>query len=92
MLSHPATADVALIKLNAPVTQQPVPLSPSRMPVRAGDRFTTFCYGVSVRGEGNTAATLRTAATMGIVACPPQVTMFTLCACKCSSRFTLGTT
>jgi len=33
-----------------------------------------------------------TAATMGIVAWPPQVTMFTTLACRCSSRFTAETT
>ena len=33
-----------------------------------------------------------TAATIGIVACPPQVTMLTFVASRCSSRLTAGTT
>lgn len=32
------------------------------------------------------------AATTGVVACPPQVTMFTFGAPRCSSRLTAGTT
>ncbi len=39
-----------------------------------------------------TGATRDTAATIGMVACPPQVTMFTLAAATCSSRLTEGTT
>lgn len=39
-----------------------------------------------------TGVTREMAATIGIVACPPQVTMLTLGASRCSSRFTDGTT
>src|SRR5687768_7237748 len=39
-----------------------------------------------------TGTTRETAATTGIVACPPQVTMLTLDADKCSPRLTAGTT
>ncbi|KAM9862958.1 hypothetical protein ACI1US_01198 [Leucobacter sp. BZR 635] len=39
-----------------------------------------------------TGVTWEIAATIGIVACPPQVTMFTLFSARCSSRFTAGTT
>ena len=39
-----------------------------------------------------TATTRETAYTIGIVAWPPQVTMFTLLRPTCSSRFTGGTT
>lgn len=45
---------------------------------------TISAYGTSVTRE--------TAATMGIVAWPPQVTMLTLSRPMCSSRFTDGTT
>jgi len=61
MRANRATADVALIKLKAPVTQQTAPLAPGRMPVAVGERLTIFGYGVTARGDGNTAATLRTA-------------------------------
>jgi hypothetical protein len=39
-----------------------------------------------------TGVTRPTAATIGTVACPPQVTMFTHASCRCSSRLTGGTT
>ena len=44
---------------------------------------------ISAYGTGVTRAT---AATIGIVAWPPQVTMFTLGASTCCSRLTAGTT
>ena len=44
---------------------------------------------ISAYGTG---VTRETAATIGMVACPPQVTMLTLRASRCSSRLTAGTT
>ena len=61
MLAHRATADVALIKLNAAVTTRPAQLAPQQRPIAIGERFTVFGYGVSVREDGSTAATLRSA-------------------------------
>jgi hypothetical protein len=61
MMAHRATADVALIKLKAPLQAQPATLAPPGTPVAVGERLTVIGYGVSVRGDGNTAATLRLA-------------------------------
>ena len=61
MLAHRATADVALIKLAAPLTVRPAPLLPTRPRIAAGERFVVHGYGASVRGDGNSAATLREA-------------------------------
>jgi hypothetical protein len=61
MLAHRATADVALLKLAAPLPVTPRPLLPSRPRVTVGERFVVHGYGVSTRGDGNSAATLRKA-------------------------------
>jgi secreted trypsin-like serine protease len=61
MLAHRATADVALLKLAAPLTVSPRPLLPPRPRVGMGERFVVHGYGVSARGDGNSAATLRKA-------------------------------
>jgi len=61
MQAHRATADVALIKLKAPVAAQWALLAPPRGRIAPGERFIVIGYGVAVRGDGNTAATLRAA-------------------------------
>ena len=63
MLGHRATADVALLKLAEPLppSLRPAPLGETRM-IAAGDRFIVAGYGVTVRGDGRTGGTLRTAA------------------------------
>jgi len=61
MLAHRATADVALLKLAAPLAVSPRPLLPPRPRVAVGERFVVHGYGVSARGDGNSAATLRKA-------------------------------
>ena len=61
MLAHRATADVALIKLAAPLNVTPARLSGPRPRVAVGERFVVHGYGASVRGDGNSAATLRKA-------------------------------
>jgi secreted trypsin-like serine protease len=61
LLAHRATADVALLKLAAPL---PAPFAPARIgrgapAVQPGDRFTVAGFGVTVRGDGKTGGTLR---------------------------------
>jgi secreted trypsin-like serine protease len=62
LLGHRATADVALMRLAAPLPAAfaPALLAPSRT-VAVGDRFLVAGYGVSVRGDGRTGGTIRTA-------------------------------
>jgi hypothetical protein len=61
MQAHRATADVALLRLAAPLRDvEPVTLGPP-MTVARGDAFTVAGYGVSVRGEGKTGGTIRAA-------------------------------
>lgn len=63
LLAHRATADVALLKLAAPL---PVKFSPALLasgpaPAQAGAQFIVAGYGVAVRGDGKTGGTLRAA-------------------------------
>ena len=60
-LRHRVTADVALIKLAAPLALVPAVLAPSTGAVVAGDRFVVAGYGVAVRGDGKTAGIVRSA-------------------------------
>jgi trypsin len=61
MLAHRATADVALVKLAAPLRDvEPAILAPA-MAVAPGDAFTIAGTGVSVRGDGKTGGTIRAA-------------------------------
>ncbi|HEX2655959.1 MAG TPA: trypsin-like serine protease [Xanthobacteraceae bacterium] len=63
MLAHRATADVALIKLPAPLPQKMLPagLLMSDPGIGSEDRFIVAGYGVTVRGDGRTGGTARTA-------------------------------
>jgi hypothetical protein len=61
MLAHRATADVALLKLETSLSRTPAVLLPPRSRVVPGERFVLRGYGVSIRGEGNSAGRLRTA-------------------------------
>ncbi len=61
MLAHRATADVALVKLAQPLNVTPVPLMGARARVTVGERFAVYGYGMSVRTDANTSATLRAA-------------------------------
>jgi Trypsin len=66
MLAHRATADVALLQLEAPAKgKNPARLGAPKIPVVVGGRFTIAGVGVTIRGEGNTGGTVRTA---GLVA------------------------
>ena len=62
LLAHRATADVALIKLAAPLPAAPAQLPPPRPRVKPGERFVLHGYGMSVQGDPNTSARLRKAA------------------------------
>ncbi|MBV9336722.1 MAG: trypsin-like serine protease [Solirubrobacterales bacterium] len=62
MLAHRATADVALLKLAAPLASPavPAPLT-ARTTFAVGERFTVVGYGLAVRGDGKTGGTVRAA-------------------------------
>jgi Trypsin len=60
-LRHRVTADVALVKLAAPLKVVPAALAPAGGAVAAGDRFVVAGYGVAVRGDGKTGGTVRAA-------------------------------
>jgi hypothetical protein len=63
LFAHLATADVALLKLAQPL---PAKIPPARIggenePVAVGDAFVVAGYGVTVRGDGRTGGTVRSA-------------------------------
>jgi secreted trypsin-like serine protease len=62
LLGHHATADVALLRLKAPLPAAfvPAPLATQRT-VAVGDRFLVAGYGVAVRGDGRSGGTIRVA-------------------------------
>jgi Trypsin len=63
LLGHRATADVALIKLSAPLGPlfAPAPLAGPRQPVAPGDAFVVVGYGLTVRGDGKSGGVIRAA-------------------------------
>ena len=61
VLRHRVTADVALIKLAAPLPIVPATLAPAGGSVAVGDRFVVAGYGVAVRGDGKSGGTVRAA-------------------------------
>src|SRR5215218_1708005 len=61
MLTHRATADVALMKLKTPNPGYIAPLFPPRPRVAVGERFVVRGYGATIRGNGNSAGRLREA-------------------------------
>ena len=62
MLGHRATADLALLKLAAPLPPDMAPaVLGSRVPTTADEPFVVAGFGVTVRGEGRTGGTLRAA-------------------------------
>lgn len=62
MLAHRATADVALLKLAAPLgSVSPVALGGPRFTVAPGDAFTVAGTGVATRGDGKSGGTVRVA-------------------------------
>jgi len=66
MLAHRATADVALLQLDAPAKgKMPAALGMPNIPIAVGGRFTIAGIGVTVRGDGKSGGTIRVA---GLVA------------------------
>jgi len=66
MLAHRATADVALLRLEAtPQGKKPSALGVPRIPLVPGNRFTIAGIGVTIRGEGSSGGVIRAA---GLVA------------------------
>jgi hypothetical protein len=71
LFGHLATADVALIKLAAPLSAK-IPLAPlggANEPVAVGDTLVVAGYGVSTRGDGRSGGTVR-AATLAVTGQP----------------------
>jgi len=66
MLAHRATADVALLQLDAPAKgKTPAALGAPDIPIIVGSRFTVAGIGVTVRGDGKSGGGIRVA---GLVA------------------------
>ena len=66
MTAHRATADVALLQLDAPLKGKAASLvGVPQIPILAGSRFTIAGIGVTVRGDGKSGGTIRVA---GLVA------------------------
>jgi hypothetical protein len=61
LFAHRATADFGLVKLKDPMAAAPAPLAPPRPRIVSGETFIVHGYGRSVRGDRNSAATLRAA-------------------------------
>jgi hypothetical protein len=60
MLAHRATADVALLQLDAPLKgKSPAILGMPNIPIEVGGRFTIAGIGVTVRGDGKSGGTIR---------------------------------
>ncbi len=60
MLAHRATADVALLQLEAP-KNNPSAIGVPQTPLAAGNKFTIAGIGVTVRGDGRSAGIVRSA-------------------------------
>jgi secreted trypsin-like serine protease len=62
MLAHRATADVALLQLDAPAKgKAPAVLGAPNIPIIVGSRFTIAGIGVTVRGDGKSGGAIRVA-------------------------------
>jgi hypothetical protein len=62
ILNHRATADVALLRLDAPAQgKTPSALGAPQMPLLPGAKFTIAGVGVTVRGDGKSGGTIRRA-------------------------------
>ena len=63
MLAHRATADVAVLRLTGPAPgKTPAPLGTPQLPIAIGATFIIAGVGVTVRGDGTSAGTIRSAA------------------------------
>jgi secreted trypsin-like serine protease len=61
VLRHRVTADVALLKLAAPIANAPAALAPAGSTVTVGDRFVVVGYGLATPGDGRSGGTVRAA-------------------------------
>jgi hypothetical protein len=61
VLRHRVTADVALVKLAAPLRLAPATLAPAGASVAAGDRFVVAGYGLATPGDGKSGGSVRAA-------------------------------
>ena len=62
LLAHRATADVALMKMAAPLPDEVIPAVIGNVPApKVGDSLTVFGYGVAIRGDGKSGGMLRAA-------------------------------
>jgi secreted trypsin-like serine protease len=61
VLRHQVTADVALLKLAAPLDIPVAPLAAAGAPVAAGDRFVVAGYGLATPGDGRSGGVVRAA-------------------------------
>ena len=67
MTAHRATADVALLQLDAPPRgKNAATLGTPQLPIAAGNRFTIAGIGVTIRGEGSSGGTVRVAGLVAI--------------------------
>ena len=61
VLRHRVTADVAALKLPAPLKVEPATLAAAGETVAAGDAFVVAGFGVAIRGDGRSGGTVRAA-------------------------------
>jgi secreted trypsin-like serine protease len=61
MLAHRATADVALLQLKSAASETSAVLGAPQLPLVPGAKFTIAGIGVTVRGDGKSGGTVRTA-------------------------------
>jgi hypothetical protein len=62
IMAHRATADVALLQLEAaPKAKNAAVLGAPQIPIAIGSRFTIAGIGVTIRGEGSSGGTIRVA-------------------------------
>jgi secreted trypsin-like serine protease len=62
MLAHRATADVALLRLKSAASETSAVLGAPQLPLVPGAKFTIAGIGVTVRGDGKSGGTVRSAA------------------------------
>jgi hypothetical protein len=61
LLTHRATADVALLTIEDPLPVRPATLAPPRARISVGELFVLRGFGVSRRGDGSSGGKLRSA-------------------------------
>src|SRR6202040_3697295 len=72
MMAHRATADLALLQLEAPPKgKNPAALGVPQIPIVLGSRFTIAGVGVTIRGEGSSGGAIRGARPVAARQPPP---------------------